>query len=312
MAQRLRPVARARRRSGKREGRRVARLRQRDQLLENVPCLLACASEPVPICHRRHRARPRRQSAGGLEFADRSGEVAGPQIRQAKNVSRHREVRLGRPYRDIDVLPAKRLRRKTWTTGHTRRGRSEVPMSIQPQRSIGLAGAIAVTVTTAALAQSERAQSTVGTPTTTSTTPSVPSSSTPSSSTPTESTRPADAVSRPNAPSTPPGASTPSAVEVPRSVAPDAGTPPAARAAPNCGAADQPRANPPVSSYPGVSADQFQRPGVPADAFVRPGVSAAQAGAKLPGTPGAPCAPARDVVLYPEATPPRRSPPPQE
>ena len=117
----------------------------------------------------------------------------------------------------------------------------------------------------------------------------------------------------PLTPAQPMGPSNAPAVGVPRSVAPDAGTPPAARAAPACGAADQPRTNAPSTEYPGVSTSQFVRPGVAADAFVRAGVSAAQSGALLPGTPGAPCGPPRDVVLYPDTgAPVRRIPLPAD
>ena len=65
------------------------------------------------------------------------------------------------------------------------------------------------------------------------------------------------------------------------------------------------------SQFPGVSASQLPRAGVSADAFVRPGVSAAQLAVLQPGARSSPCAPLRDVILYPETgTPARRVPPP--
>jgi len=67
------------------------------------------------------------------------------------------------------------------------------------------------------------------------------------------------------------------------------------------------------SQFPGVSASQLPRAGVSADAFVRPGVSAAQLAALQPGARSAPCAPPRDVILYPDVgRPSRRVPPPGE
>jgi hypothetical protein len=67
------------------------------------------------------------------------------------------------------------------------------------------------------------------------------------------------------------------------------------------------------SAFPGVSASQFPRAGVSADAFVRPGVSAAQLSTLLPGARTGPCAPPRDVILYPDTgTPARRVPPTSE
>lgn len=67
------------------------------------------------------------------------------------------------------------------------------------------------------------------------------------------------------------------------------------------------------SSFPGVSASQLPRAGVSADAFVRPGVSAAQLAVLQPGARSSPCAPPRDVILYPETgTPARRLSPPGE
>jgi hypothetical protein len=67
------------------------------------------------------------------------------------------------------------------------------------------------------------------------------------------------------------------------------------------------------SSFPGVGASQLPRAGVSADAFERPGVSAAQLAALQPGARSAPCAPPRDVILYPDvARPSRRVPPPGE
>jgi hypothetical protein len=67
------------------------------------------------------------------------------------------------------------------------------------------------------------------------------------------------------------------------------------------------------SSFPGVSASQLPRAGVPADAFERPGVSAAQLAVLQPGARSAPCAPPRDVILYPDVVrPSRRVPPPGE
>ena len=67
------------------------------------------------------------------------------------------------------------------------------------------------------------------------------------------------------------------------------------------------------SQFPGVSASQLPRAGVSADAFVRPGVSAAQLAALQPGARSAPCAPSRDVILYPDVgRPSRRVPPPGE
>jgi hypothetical protein len=67
------------------------------------------------------------------------------------------------------------------------------------------------------------------------------------------------------------------------------------------------------SSFPGISASQLPRAGVSADAFVRPGVSAAQLAMLLPGARNSPCAPPRDVILYPDTgTPSRRVPPPGE
>ena len=180
--------------------------------------------------------------------------------------------------------------------------------------SVALVAVIATAVTVAAQSAGDRSQPS-GTPS--ASRPNEPTATSPAASTapsaPAPSTTPSTTqpVSQPTASSstTQPSATTP--VGVPRSVAPDAGTPPAARAAPACGATDQARANNPPSSSSGVSADQFQRAGVPTDAFVRPGVSAAQAGGLLPGVPNAPCTPPRDVVLYPDTTPPRRSPPPQ-
>jgi hypothetical protein len=65
------------------------------------------------------------------------------------------------------------------------------------------------------------------------------------------------------------------------------------------------------SSFPGVSASQLPRAGVSADAFVRPGVSAAQLAVLQPGARSTPCAPPREVILYPDTeTPARRVPPP--
>ena len=67
------------------------------------------------------------------------------------------------------------------------------------------------------------------------------------------------------------------------------------------------------SAFPGVSAAQSPRAGVSADAFERPGVSTAQLATLLPGARRTPCAPPRDVILYPEnGTPARRLPPPGE
>ena len=180
-------------------------------------------------------------------------------------------------------------------------------MSIRRRLAASSVAVIAAAITVAAQSPGDRSQPT-GAPS--SSRPTEPTAPSP----PTSATQPALPPAQPAPPSS---ATQTSTVVVPRSVAPDAGTPPAARAAPACGATDRPRAShpsssTPTSSLPGVSADQFQRPGVPADAFVRPGVSAAQAGALLPGTPGAPCTPPRDVVLYPDTTPPRRLPPPQD
>ena len=67
------------------------------------------------------------------------------------------------------------------------------------------------------------------------------------------------------------------------------------------------------SAFPGVSASQLPRAGVSADAFERPGVSTAQLAALLPGARPTPCAPPRDVILYPDTgAPSRRVPPPGE
>jgi hypothetical protein len=171
-------------------------------------------------------------------------------------------------------------------------------MSIRRRLSASSVAVIAAAITVAAQSPGDRSQPT----------------GTPSSSRPNEPTAPpppTSATQPPAQPAPPSSATQTSTAVVPRSVVPDAGKPPAARAAPACGTTDQQRANSPSSSLPGVSADQFQRPGVPADAFVRPGVSAAQAGALLPGAPNASCTPPRDVVLYPDTTPPRRLPAPQ-
>jgi len=56
----------------------------------------------------------------------------------------------------------------------------------------------------------------------------------------------------------------------------------------------------PPTSHPGVSASQFKRAGVSADAFTRPGVSAEQLDALRPGGRSNPCAPPRNIILYPE------------
>jgi outer membrane biosynthesis protein TonB len=80
---------------------------------------------------------------------------------------------------------------------------------------------------------------------------------------------------------------------------PCAGSPPSATAAPS------------HSAFPGVSASQLPRAGVSAEAFVRPGVSTAQLATLQPGSPPTPCAPPRDVILYPDTgAPARRVPPP--
>lgn len=66
---------------------------------------------------------------------------------------------------------------------------------------------------------------------------------------------------------------------------------------------------PPATSHPGVSASQFKRAGVGAEAFTRPGVSAETLNALRPGARSNPCAPPRNVILYPEPlTPSRRIP----
>ncbi len=66
---------------------------------------------------------------------------------------------------------------------------------------------------------------------------------------------------------------------------------------------------PPATSHPGVSASQFKRAGVGAEAFTRPGVSAEALNALRPGARSNPCAPPRNVILYPEPlTPSRRIP----
>ena len=181
-------------------------------------------------------------------------------------------------------------------------------MSIRRRVSASSVAVIAAAITVAAQSPGDRSQPS-GAPS--SSRPNEPTAPSP----PTSATQPASSPSTiqpPAQPAPPSSATQTSTAVVPRSVAPDAGTPPAARAAPACGTTDQQRANSPSSSLPGVSADQFQRPGVPADAFVRPGVSAAQAGALLPGAPNASCTPPRDVVLYPDTTPPRRLPAPQD
>jgi hypothetical protein len=70
-----------------------------------------------------------------------------------------------------------------------------------------------------------------------------------------------------------------------------------------------PSSPPPASSHPGVSASQFKRAGVGAEAFTRPGVSAEALNALRPGARSNPCAPPRNVILYPEPlTPSRRTP----
>jgi hypothetical protein len=70
-----------------------------------------------------------------------------------------------------------------------------------------------------------------------------------------------------------------------------------------------PTPSPPATSQPGVSASQFKRAGVGAEAFTRPGVSAEALNALRPGARSNPCAPPRNVILYPEPlTPSRRIP----
>jgi hypothetical protein len=70
-----------------------------------------------------------------------------------------------------------------------------------------------------------------------------------------------------------------------------------------------PSSPPPATSHPGVSASQFKRAGVGAEAFTRPGVSAEALNALRPGARSNPCAPPRNVILYPEPlTPSRRIP----
>ena len=57
---------------------------------------------------------------------------------------------------------------------------------------------------------------------------------------------------------------------------------------------------PTATQFPGVSASQLPRAGVSAEAFTRPGVSAAELNALRPGARSSPCAPPRQVHLYPE------------
>jgi hypothetical protein len=53
-----------------------------------------------------------------------------------------------------------------------------------------------------------------------------------------------------------------------------------------------------------VPASKFPQAGVAADKFERPGVSAAQLATLLPGYRSQPCAPTRDVPLYPATSSP--------
>ena len=108
--------------------------------------------------------------------------------------------------------------------------------------------------------------------------------------------------------------SEPAPLQLPPIARPDPAqaAPPQPNAPPQCpGNSSTVAAGSASSSFPGVSASQLPRAGVSADAFVRPGVSAAQLAVLQPGARSSPCAPPRDVILYPETrTPARRMPPP--
>jgi hypothetical protein len=79
-------------------------------------------------------------------------------------------------------------------------------------------------------------------------------------------------------------------------------TPPSATATPAPASSPQPCSvpAPTATQFPGVSASQLPRAGVSAEAFTRPGVSAAELDALRPGARSSPCAPPRQVHLYPE------------
>jgi hypothetical protein len=139
-------------------------------------------------------------------------------------------------------------------------------------------------------------------PTTTTPTTTTPTTTTPTTTTPTTTTPPR---SEPTPIQLPPiGRSGPETAAVP--------TPPNGQ--PQCSGNPRSSAGSALSSsFPGVSASQLPRAGVPADAFERPGVSAAQLAVLQPGARSAPCAPPRDVILYPDVVrPSRRVPPPGE
>ena len=109
---------------------------------------------------------------------------------------------------------------------------------------------------------------------------------------------PASPVPDASGPPVPPQVSTPSTATTPPPAAP-----PRPCAAPT----------PTASQFPGVGASQFQRAGVAAEAFTRPGVSAAELDALRPGARRSPCAPPREVLLYPEPeNQPRRNASPAE
>ena len=86
------------------------------------------------------------------------------------------------------------------------------------------------------------------------------------------------------------------------SVPQPASTPPSATATPAPASSPQPCSVPAqtATQFPGVSASQLPRAGVSAEAFTRPGVSAAELNALRPGARRSPCAPPRQVHLYPE------------
>jgi hypothetical protein len=79
-------------------------------------------------------------------------------------------------------------------------------------------------------------------------------------------------------------------------------TPPLATTTPAPASSPQPCSVPAqtATQFPGVSASQLPRAGVSAEAFTRPGVSAAELDALRPGARSSPCAPPRQVHLYPE------------
>ncbi len=113
-------------------------------------------------------------------------------------------------------------------------------------------------------------------------------------------TRESPTVSPPNtsgASASPPNTNT-SGTSVPQPVS----TPPSATTTPAPASSPQPCSvpAPTATQFPGVSASQLPRAGVSAEAFTRPGVSAAELNALRPGARSSPCAPPRQVHLYPE------------